>query len=100
MYLRGWRRDATGDARQLRRYVPGSRRNGRLLGDDGSETDPDDGSVLSDPTPGDNVRAGRPTIASAVAVLGLSLAVAACGSGNGSEMVRRICPDCSVVCWI
>jgi D-xylose transport system substrate-binding protein len=31
------------------------------------------------------MRIGRPTIASALAVLGLSLTVAACGSGNGSS---------------
>ena len=74
------------------------------------------------------MRVGRPTIASAVAVLGLSLAVAACGDGNGGAsgssngkrialllpehttaryetqdrphfeaMVKRLCPDCSVV---
>src|SRR4051812_33320312 len=35
------------------------------------------------------MRIGRPTIASAVAVLGLSVAVAACGGGNSSGAASK-----------
>src|ERR671919_196805 len=57
-------------------------RNRRLPGDDSGTPGADDGSVDSAPTGGVNMRVGRPTIASAVVVLGLSVTVAACGGGN------------------
>src|ERR687891_496032 len=68
--------------RRYRSYLPGRGRNSRLQADDSREVDADDVCVLSAPARGDNMRIGRRTIASAVAVLGLSIALGACGNGD------------------